>query len=617
MMVRAWTTRQRFSHHGRFWHFEDIVVEPPPAQKPHPPLWVAAGSEQSIRRAAARGFNLILDQYAGAGQIAERIGFYKAERKAQGFGFDPMQVAVARQLYVANDAADKQAALERQAAYTQRTVDVSRKPAGKGGSHVLAYADKAGGTEENALYGTPDEICENLAALQKAGMAYVLLTVAGGSAQLRRFAARSCRPSPVPRPWPTRRNDRAMAGPLKPRDAAEVEQAIRSALADGKALEVVGHGTKRAIGRAAQWDATLDLSTLTGVTLYEPEELVLSARAGTPLAEIEALVAASKQELAFEPMDYGPLLGSSPGAATIGGVLAANLSGPRRIKAGAARDHFLGFTAVSGRGETFKSGGRVVKNVTGYDLCKLIAGSWGTLAAMTDVTIKTLPRAETEATVLALKLDDATAGKAMTAATGSFADVSAAAHLPAIAAARIAEIAAAQTAVTAFRLEGVAPSVAERKTVLEKLLAPFGALGSLGEAASRTLWRAVRDVTPFAAAGPASTRDLWRISTAPTHGADVGRALTEKADAELFYDWAGGLVWAALPAANDAHAPLLRATVAAAGGHSTLIRAPAAVRATVDVFTPEAPALAALTARVRAGFDPQGVLNAGRMWAGV
>jgi alkanesulfonate monooxygenase SsuD/methylene tetrahydromethanopterin reductase-like flavin-dependent oxidoreductase (luciferase family) len=188
VMTRAWTTRQRFSHKGRFWHFEDIVVEPPPAQQPHPPLWVAAGSEQSIRRAAARGFNLILDQYASAEQIAERIGFYKAERKAQGFGFDPMQVAVARQLYVANDEADKQAMLKRQAAYTQRTVDVSRKPEGKGGSHVLAYADKAGGTEENALYGTPDEIRASLAALQKAGVAYVLLTVAGGSAQLRRFA---------------------------------------------------------------------------------------------------------------------------------------------------------------------------------------------------------------------------------------------------------------------------------------------------------------------------------------------------------------------------------------------------------------------------------------------
>ncbi len=187
-----------------------------------------------------------------------------------------------------------------------------------------------------------------------------------------------------------------MKDTLKPRDAAEVEQAIRWALADGKTLELVGHGTKRAIGRAAQWDATLDLSGLSGITLYEPEELVLSAKAGTPLAEIEALVAASRQELAFEPMDYGPLLGTAAGAGTIGGALAANLSGPRRIKAGAARDHFLGVSAVSGRGETFKSGGRVVKNVTGYDLCKLLAGSWGTLAAMTDVTIKTLPRAETE-----------------------------------------------------------------------------------------------------------------------------------------------------------------------------------------------------------------------------
>src|SRR6202042_1166841 len=210
--------------------------------------------------------------------------------------------------------------------------------------------------------------------------------------------------------------ENAMPGSnLTPRDAAEVEQAIRSVLADGKTLEVVGHGTKRAIGRAAQWDATLDLSALTGVTLYEPEELVLSAKAGTPLAEIEALVAASKQELAFEPMDYGPLLATAGGAATIGGVLAANLSGPRRIKAGAARDHFLGFTAVSGRGETFKSGGRGVKNVTGYDLCKLIAGSWGTLAAMTDLTIKTLPRAETEATVLVQNLGDVAARKALTA----------------------------------------------------------------------------------------------------------------------------------------------------------------------------------------------------------
>ena len=404
---------------------------------------------------------------------------------------------------------------------------------------------------------------------------------------------------------------------LKPRDAAEVEQTIQWALAGGKTLEVVGRGSKRAIGRAAQWDATLDLSGLSGVTLYEPEELVLSAKAGTPLAEIEALVAASRQELAFEPMDYGPVLGFAPGVGTIGGAIAANLSGPRRIKAGAARDHFLGVTAVSGRGETFKSGGRVVKNVTGYDLCKLLAGSWGTLAAMTDVTVKTLPRAETEETVLVLKLDNATAGRVMTAAMGSFADVSAVAHLPASVASRIAEAASAGTAVTAFRLEGVAPSVAQRKGVLETLLTPFGSLSALGETVSRSLWRAVRDLMPFAASGPAGQRDLWRISSAPTRGVELGRALAERADAELLYDWAGGLVWAALPAASDAHAPLVRATVGAVGGHATLIRAPAAVRAAAEVFTPEEPALAALTKRVRESFDPSRVLNPGRMWAGV
>ena len=188
IITRSFTTRERFSHHGRFWHFEDIVVEPPPAQAPHPPYWVAAGNPHSIKRAAARGFNLILDQYASPQTLAERIAIYKSERAAHGLKFDPMQVTVARQLYVARDRADKEAALVRQAAYTKRTIDVSRAPDAKTGSHVLAYADKAGATEENALFGTPDEICTMLEALQKANVAYVLLTIAGGKEQLRRFA---------------------------------------------------------------------------------------------------------------------------------------------------------------------------------------------------------------------------------------------------------------------------------------------------------------------------------------------------------------------------------------------------------------------------------------------
>jgi alkanesulfonate monooxygenase SsuD/methylene tetrahydromethanopterin reductase-like flavin-dependent oxidoreductase (luciferase family) len=189
VILRSWTSRQRFSHHGRFWQLEDIVVEPPPAQRPHPPIWVAAASAPSIRRAAARGFNLILDQYAAPEVIGERIALYRAERQARGQTFDPMQVAVARQVYVAKNDADKEAALERLAKYTQRTVDVSRAPDAQGGSHVLAYADGAGGTETNALYGTPDEICDKLHALKRAGAEYAVLTIAGGGReQLRRFA---------------------------------------------------------------------------------------------------------------------------------------------------------------------------------------------------------------------------------------------------------------------------------------------------------------------------------------------------------------------------------------------------------------------------------------------
>ncbi len=188
IVTRAWTTRTRFSHHGRFWHFEDIVVEPPPAQAPHPPYWVAAGNPDSIRRAAARGFNLILDQYASPETLAERIAIYKTEREERGLIFNPMQVTVARQLYIAKDKADKNAALVRQAAYTKRTINVSRAPDAKPGSHVLAYADKAGATEEHALFGTPDEITSMLEALQNNGVDYVLLTIAGGKEQLRRFA---------------------------------------------------------------------------------------------------------------------------------------------------------------------------------------------------------------------------------------------------------------------------------------------------------------------------------------------------------------------------------------------------------------------------------------------
>jgi glycolate dehydrogenase FAD-binding subunit len=409
----------------------------------------------------------------------------------------------------------------------------------------------------------------------------------------------------------------AVAERLRPDNAEELLDAVKWAVAEASPLEVVGAGTKRALGRPGQADHTLDLSRLSGIGLYEPNELVLGAAAGTPLVEIEKALAAERQMLAFEPPDLGPLLGGKAGKQTLGGVVACNLSGPRRIKAGAARDHFLGFEAVSGRGEAFKAGGRVVKNVTGYDLCKLIAGSYGTLAVMSALTVKVLPAPEKTRTVLILGLDDAKAGAAMVAGLGSAHEVSGAAHLPAALAARsgVSYVSQAGGAVTALRVEGPGPSVEHRCGALRAALGAFGLTEELHGHNSGAFWREVRDVTAFAGS---MGRVVWRLSVPPSEGAKVVAAVArEIGEVEALYDWGGGLVWLALPLRDDADAPIVRGAVAASGGHATLFRAPADIRAAVEVFQPQEPALAALTARLKENFDPRGILNPGRMHAGV
>lgn len=385
--------------------------------------------------------------------------------------------------------------------------------------------------------------------------------------------------------------------------------AVQWALAEEAPLEIVGHGSKRGVGRPLQTEHGLDLSNLSGVSLYEPEELVLSARAGTPLAEMEKLLADHGQELAFEPMDYGPLFGSEPGRGTIGGALSCNLSGPRRIKAGAARDHILGIHAVSGRGEAFKSGGRVVKNVTGYDLSKVMAGSWGTLAVLTDVTFKVLPAAETETTVALRGLLDEDAAAAMAAAMGSTAEASGATHLPEGIAARVLDGALGDAAATVIRIEGFGPSVKYRAAGLRNHLAAAGSIELLDAGVSRKLWREIRDVRPFA---DGTERPVWRVSVAPSQGHRMALALRMEIAAEVFYDWQGGLVW--LRMESDPEADLLRRLIRAhGGGHATLVRATPAWRAALPVFEPHPPALASLSKRLKEQFDPMGILNPGRM----
>lgn len=406
---------------------------------------------------------------------------------------------------------------------------------------------------------------------------------------------------------------------LKPETPDQIVEAIRWAMSDGTALEVAGGGSKRALGRPVQAAHRLDVGGLSGVVNYEPEELVMSALPGTSLAEIEAALEPNRQQLAFEPADLAPLLGAgAPGAntgGTIGGAIACNLAGPRRVKSGAARDHILGFQAVSGRGEAFKSGGRMFKNVTGFDFSKLMCGSYGTLAVLTELTFKVLPSPETVRTVVVAGCEADAAVRAMTAALQSACEVSAAAHLPAdvAAASGVPAIAGAGAAVTALRLEGFGPSVDYRAAKLAGIVGGFGEVTEVQAEASAALWREVRDAAFFAR----NDSQVWRLSVPPTAGALAVETILAAHPGRAFLDWGGGLVWLALEPADDASETTVRAAISGTGGYATLIRAAESVRASVPVFEPQPGPLAELTARIKDSFDPKRVLNPGRMYAGV
>ena len=406
-----------------------------------------------------------------------------------------------------------------------------------------------------------------------------------------------------------------MSDYIEPNTEEELAEAITQAVSSHEPLEVCGAGSKRGIGRPLQTAARLTTEMLTGITLYEPTELVLSARAGTPLSTIEDALAANNQALAFEPVDLGPMLGQGAGLGTIGAVFAANLSGPRRIQVGAARDHFLGMRAVSGRGEIIKSGGRVMKNVTGYDLCRGIAGSWGTLAVMSEVTMKVLPKAQATATLIFLGLTDQVAVDAMCAALGTPFEVSGAVHLHQDFAKHLldSDTMRRPSSVTALRLENFKTSLNYRVGRLADTLSAFGKVIELDDAESRSFWEGMRTLSFL----QGSEDPVWRISTAPSKGAKLVSALSKRLDCHVAYDWSGGLIWFATAPTSDAGASEIRRVVAEIGGYANLIRADAGLRASVDVFQPLSPGVAALTAKLKESFDPSGVLNPGRMYSGV
>jgi glycolate oxidase FAD binding subunit len=377
--------------------------------------------------------------------------------------------------------------------------------------------------------------------------------------------------------------------------APSTVEELASLVSTGGPFAIEGLGSKRGLGRMVSCEKTLSLEKFTGVDVYEPEELILEAGAATPLADIQALLTKRNQMLAFEPPDHGHLWGTAH-AGSIGGVLATGIAGSRRLKAGSARDHVLGVRGVTGRGEIFRAGARVVKNVTGYDMPKLMAGSFGTLAAITSVTFKVLPMPEAEETVFIPKLSDDLAISVMSDAMQSAAEISSAAHVPGEG--------------TYLRFEGIAVSVAARRDRFVSTLKHDCELMN-AEASSKT-WAMLRDCRMLV---HNSSRALWRLSVTPSEGARVAKAITSKTDASYFYDWAGGLIWMSLPARGDGGAELVRN--AFKHGHATLYAAPVELRERLSVFQPQEPSVAALTKRVKKALDPLSKLNPGRMYEGV
>lgn len=371
-----------------------------------------------------------------------------------------------------------------------------------------------------------------------------------------------------------------------PQNARDVADIVATLVAARETIEILGNGTRRRMGRPVVASHRLTTRHLSGITLYEPEELVLSVGAGTLLSEIETLLEANGQHLAFEPPHHG--------AHTIGGVVAAGLSGPRRVQAGAVRDQLLGFTAVNGFGDIFKGGSRVVKNVTGYDLPKLMAGSFGTLSVLCDVTLKVLPRPKARTTLVVRGLAAKDGAALLRRVLGMPLEISGAAFVPEF----------DGTSVTAMRLEGFAEFVADRA---QDLARATGA--QIAGAEFAPFWEMVRDVTLLKDAAA-----LWRVCVPPVAGADFLNLLPE---VRGFMDWGGGLVWLGVEDSGDCGAAILRAAVAKTGGHATLVRASEATRATLDVFQSQPKTLAALTRRVKESFDPLRIFNPGRMYAGL
>ncbi|WP_068081087.1 FAD-binding protein [Polycladidibacter stylochi] len=395
-----------------------------------------------------------------------------------------------------------------------------------------------------------------------------------------------------------------------PQTSCDLEKVIAWAAAENEPLEIIGNATKRNWGRPVQAAHLLSTDQLSGVVDYQPDELIMTAKAGTPVSEIESLLDKHNQMLAFEPLQACHFWHETTRPSTIGGIFATNQSGSRRLKAGAARDFILGLEAVSGRGERFKAGGKVQKNVTGYDIARGFCSSWGTLFVATEITFKVLPKPETECTLALLGLSGQLATSAMSQAMASTCEVSSAAYLTS----KLAELCrgnplAEYGSSTLLRLEGTPLSVRYRRDKLINELKHYAQIEVMEAENSISLWNEISNASVFAR----ESNPLWRISMAPSHAQNFVEAIRSDLPAQILRDWAGGLLWLSVEGDDDYATPIREYLDKSGGGYATLVRASAAIRSQVPVFQPQLQPLEALSRSLKHQFDPAGILNPGRM----
>lgn len=413
---------------------------------------------------------------------------------------------------------------------------------------------------------------------------------------------------------------RVISNPTLPphavRDHDDLLEVITAAAGQKTTLEIRGKGSRQGLGRPVMADQVITLDGLNGIVTYEPDELVLIAKSATPLAVILKALDDAGQMLAFDP----PLgaTGHKDAKGTLGGVIATNSSGPRRMVAGAARDYLLGFNAISGRAEGFKSGSRVMKNVTGYDLSKLMAGSFGTLAVMDEITIKTMPKPEDAVTLLIKAKDEIEATAIIRKAFDSAYEPTTGAIIPAktaiFSSCKPVKDFLKSGAMAAIRLEGFSVSVKSRVEALTTLLSSYGEIVTLAQKEADILHSDLREVTLLP---EQNNRVIWKMSCPPAEGGKIMTELAKRPNCRTYADWGGGLIWISHPAGLDGGAEILRKMVAGIGGHVTLVSASENMRAKADVFEPQPAPLFELSRRVKASFDPLGILNPGRMYKGI